>query len=169
MLHGETRVRPQERWQQGGFIPRIPETLEQLDLLLLTVARTRIVRPDGVRFQGMRYIDPTLAACVGETVGLRYDPRDMAKVRLFHQGKFVCRGICPELAGKTVALRDIKQARDQRHRDLRQLLRNRRETVDTLLDLRRDLMPEPPADMEPATGAAAMETRVPALKRYQNE
>lgn len=167
--HSETRVPPQERWQQGGFIPRIPETLEQLDLLLLMVARSRIVRPDGVRFQGMRYIDPTLAAYVGETVGLRYDPRDMAEVRLFHQGKFVCRGICPELAGQTVALRDIKQARDQRRRDLRQFLRNRQETVDSLLDLRQGLMPAPPVHVEPATSASAAETRVPGLKRYQNE
>ena len=46
--------------------------------------------------QSMRYIDPLLAAYVGETVLLRYDPRDMAEVRLFHQGKFLCRAICPE-------------------------------------------------------------------------
>ena len=78
------------------------ETLEQLDLLLLTVAKMRKVQPDGVRFQGMRYIDPTLAAYVGESVVLRYDPRDLAEVRLFHQGKFLCRAICPGLAGATV-------------------------------------------------------------------
>ena len=63
------------------------EFLEHLDLLLLTVAKMRKVQPDGVRFQGMRYIDPTLAAYVGESVVLRYDPRDMAEVRLFHQGQ----------------------------------------------------------------------------------
>ena len=71
------------------------EFLEQLDLLLLTVPKTRKIQPDGVRFQGMRYIDPTLAAYVGESVVLRYDPRDMAEVRLFHRGKFLCRAICP--------------------------------------------------------------------------
>jgi hypothetical protein len=54
------------------------ESLEHLDLLLLTVAKMRKVQPDGVRFQGMRYIDPTLAAYVGEGVVLRYDPRDLA-------------------------------------------------------------------------------------------
>ena len=59
----------------------MPESLEQLDLLLLTVPRTRRVRPDGIHFMGMRYIDPTLAAYVGEEVLLRYDPRDMAEVR----------------------------------------------------------------------------------------
>jgi putative transposase len=168
-LHGETKVAPQERWQHGGFIPRVPESLEQLDLLLLTVAQTRKVRPDGVRFQGMRYIDPTLAAYVGESMVLRYDPRDMAEVRLFHQGKFVCRAICPELAGQTVALRDIRQARDQRRRDLRQALRERRNTVESLLDLRRGVSSDI-ADHAVVAGDTADATpHTPTLKRYQND
>jgi putative transposase len=141
------------------------ESLEQLDLLLLTIAKMRKIQPDGVRFQGMRYIDPTLAAYVGEPVLLRYDPRDLAEVRLFHRGEFLCRAICPELAGETVALRDIKQARDQRRRDLRETLRDRRKTVEALLDLRRglqsaaELLVPGPKERKPA----------PVLKRYQNE
>jgi putative transposase len=114
----------------------------------------------------MRYIDPTLAAYVGESVLLRYDPRDLAEVRLFHQGKFLCRAICPELAGATVPLRDIKRARDQRRRDLRDTLRERRKTVETLLDLRRGSLPpitEPIAAAEDKTKPAAV------LKRYRNE
>ncbi len=164
--HGETKVPPQARWQQGGFVPRVAESLEQLDLLLLTVAKTRKVQADGVRFQGMRYIDPVLAAYVGETVVLRYDPRDIAEVRLFHQGKFLCRAICPELAGQIIALRDIQQARNQRRRELRQTLHDRRKTVDALLELRQGSSPtsspKPPAQDAPAT-------RRPALKRYLNE
>ncbi|MFO0888269.1 MAG: hypothetical protein U0790_03875 [Isosphaeraceae bacterium] len=58
--HSETGVAPQERWGGGGFLPRMPESLELLDLLLLTVARARRVHTDGIRFSGMRYIDPTL-------------------------------------------------------------------------------------------------------------
>ncbi len=165
--HGGTKLPPQERWRQGGFLPRTPESLEQLDLLLLTIARTRIVQPDGVRFQGMRYIDPTLAAYVGETVLLRYDPRDMAEVRLFHKGKFLCRAICPELAGQTVALRDIRRARDQRWRDLRETLRERKATVDSLMTLRRG---EPLGQPDNVTaGADAIARRAPGLKRYRNE
>jgi len=165
--HGETKLPPQERWRQGGFLPRIPESLEQLDLLLLTIAKTRIVQSDGVRFQGMRYIDPTLAAYVGETVLLRYDPRDMAEVRLFHKGKFLCRAICPELAGQTVALRDIRRARDERRRDLKENLRTRRATVDSLLDLRRggsSATTDNVAVAAEVTGRSAT-----SLKRYRNE
>jgi putative transposase len=43
---------------------------------------------------GFRYIDPTLAAYVREEVLLRYDPRDMAEVRVFYQDRFLCRAIC---------------------------------------------------------------------------
>jgi putative transposase len=163
--HGETKVPPQARWQHGGFVPRMGESLEQLDLLLLTVAKARKIQADGVRFQGMRYIDPILAAYVGESVVLRYDARDLAEVRLFHQGKFLCRAICPELAGETVALRDIKRARDQRRRELRETLRDRRKTVDALLDLRRGSQP---AD-EPVAAQPDDKKPVPGLKRYQNE
>jgi putative transposase len=166
--HGETNVPPQERWRQGGFVPRMADSLEQLDLLLLTVAKTRKIQADGVRFQGMRYIDPTLAAYVGETVLLRYDPRDMAEVRLFHQGKFLCRAICPELAGQTVPLRDILQARGQQRRRLRETLRDRKKTVESLLDVRRGTSAHVP---ESASTAAQTVNQgsAPALKRYRNE
>ncbi len=112
-----------------------------------------------MHFQGMRYIDPILAAYVGESVVLRYDPRDLGEVRLFHQGKFLCRAICPELAGETVALRDIKRARDQRRRELREILRDRRKTVEALLDLRRGSQsadePNAPASRRTKAGSRA--------------
>ena len=85
--HGETKAKPQELWSRDGFLPRMPESLEQLDLLLLTVPKGRKVHSDGIRFQRMRYIYPTLAAYVGESVVLRYDPRDMAEIRVFHDGQ----------------------------------------------------------------------------------
>src|SRR3954471_3698131 len=147
-----------------GFLPRMPESLEQLDLLLLTVARTRRVRPDGIRFQGMRYIDPTLAAYVGEDVLLRYDPRDVAEVRVFHEGRFLCRAICPELAGATVPLRAIVRARSRRRRELRTTLRERQKAVDALLELKRG------GEGTPVGGNPEEEGRaVPGLRRYLNE
>lgn len=50
--HSETAMAPQARWEANGFLPHLPESLEQLDLLLLTIARTRRVQQDGIRFQG---------------------------------------------------------------------------------------------------------------------
>jgi putative transposase len=116
--HGETRIAPQQRWEAGAFIPRMPDSLEQLDLLLLTVAKPRKIHPDGIHFQGLRYLDPVLAAYVGDTVIIRYDPRDMAEIRVLTGAGFLCRAICPELAGTTVSLKDITAARNARRRGL---------------------------------------------------
>jgi putative transposase len=66
--HSATEATPEARWSQGGFLPRMPVSLEQLDLLLLTVAKPRRIQRDGIRFQSLRYIDPLLAAFVGEDV-----------------------------------------------------------------------------------------------------
>ena len=100
----------------------------------MTVAKTRKVHPDGIRFQGFRYVDATLAAYVGESLLLRYDPRDLGEVRLFHGGRFLCRAVCPELAGETVSLREVLRARDGRRRELRATLQDRKKVVDALLD-----------------------------------
>jgi putative transposase len=35
----ETKVPPVERWEANGFLPRMPDSLEQLDLLLIQVAK----------------------------------------------------------------------------------------------------------------------------------
>jgi putative transposase len=171
--HSETGVPPQARWMVGGFLPRLPESLERLDLLLLTVAKSRKVRQDGIHFQGLCYLDPTLAAYVGEQVIIRYDPRDMAEIRVFHQQRFLCRAICPELAGDTIALREVIQARNHRRKILRHTLHERARTVDALLEARRGHPPadEPPRIIGPAVTQEKDITREepPKLKRYHNE
>jgi len=161
-VHGETGVPPQARWEAGGFLPRLPESLEQLDLLLLTVARARRVHQDGIHFQSLRYLDLTLAAYVGQDVTIRYDPRDLAEIRVYHQGGFLCRAICPELAGQTIGLKELVRARDQRRRQLRGELDDRAAVVEQFLAVHQ---PEAqPKEPEPAPP-----TRSPKLKRYYNE
>ena len=73
-VHGETECMPKERWEAGGFVPRMPASLEQLDLLLLTVAKTRRVQQDGIHFQNHRYMDINLAAFVKEEVLITIQP-----------------------------------------------------------------------------------------------
>jgi putative transposase len=163
--HSTTKEPPQARWEAGGFLPQMPESLEQLDLLLLTVPKTRKVHADGIHFMGLRYIDPTLAAYVGEEVLLRYDPRDMAELRIFYRDRFLCRAICQELAGQTVALRDIISARNRRRRELRHTLQERRRLVDSLLEAKRGT----PAKQEPPAPPPQPSPPPVKLKRYFNE
>jgi putative transposase len=144
----------------------MPESLEQLDLLLLTVPKTRRVHPDGIRFSGLRYIDPTLAAYVGEEVLLRYDPRDVAEVRVFHDGRFICRAVCQELAGETVPLQEI--IRERRRRELRRTIEDRRKAVDSLLESRRGVATEGQSGEIP-TPPAKPERPTRTLKRYADD
>ena len=52
----------------------LPESFATLDLLLLPVVKSRLVRRDGIHFQGARYMDPPLAPFVGGSVTIRYLP-----------------------------------------------------------------------------------------------
>ena len=165
----ETKMPPVERWQTNGFLPRMPESLEQLDLLLVQVAKARQVRVDGIHFQNLRYISPTLAAYVGETVTLRFDPRDIAEVRVFHEEKFLCRAVCADLAGETVPLREILRARNKRRRELRDILRDRQASVDALLQVKRGESTEKANAPTETKEQSASRPAAPRLKRYRNE
>ncbi len=158
--HSETGMAPQARWELGGFLPHLPNSLEQLDRLLLTVAKPRKVHQDGIHFLGFRYLDRTLAAYVGEAVTIRYDPHDVAEIRVFHHESFLCRAICQELAGQTISLQEIVQARTQRRRSWREQLDERAAIVETLLAVHQE--PSEPRPPDPPSAG-------PRLKRYANE
>lgn len=163
-VHSETKCMPAERWQRGGFLPRMPQSLEQLDLLLLTVRKTRRVQQDGIRFEGYRYIDPTLAGFVKEDVMIRYDPADLAEIRVFHQDTFVCRAISPELAGQTVSLKEIEKARSERRKQVRAGLSSRAAVVEHFIAIHQEEMPlAPPQKKQPEPAQR------PKLKGYINE
>jgi len=171
-LHTETGHAPQARWEAGGFLPHLPDSLERLDLLLLTVAKPRKVHPDGVHFESLRYLDTVLADYVGEPVVIRYDPCDLAEIRIFHRDRFLCRAICPELAGRTIGIKDIVAARNARRRELNTQLKKRTSVVDRLLAVHRTGTDDPLGGLpttEPATEPTDAAAAKPTLKRYRED
>jgi len=93
----------------------MPDSLDQLDMLLVHVPKPRKVLRDGIRLLGRRYVEPTLAAFVGEMVAVLYDPRDLTEVHVYHESRFVCRALSPEhLAAPS--LPDIQRARREAKR-----------------------------------------------------
>ena len=132
-VHPETGQTPVARWAAGGWLPRMPDSLEALDLLLLTVATPRKVQRDGIHCHGLRYFSLTLAAYVGEAVTVRYDPRDLAEIRVFHHGHVpVPGGVTRHRRRQRSPCKDLQAARNQRRRELRQQLTARRSLVDML-------------------------------------
>jgi putative transposase len=103
-----------------------------------------------------------LAAYVGETVTIRYDPRDLAEIRVYLGDQFLCRAICQELAGQTISLKDIIRARTARRRDVQAGVSARAQIVELLL-------PPPVAVPAPVASEPPPAPPLPALKRYWND
>jgi putative transposase len=161
--HSTTNERPIVRWNNKGFLPHLPESLEKLDLLLLTVAKPRKIHQDGIYFQSLRYIDPVLAPYIGESIVIRYDPRDMAEIRVFYQDKFLCHAICQELAGEKVSLKEISSARNERKKELKTIIAKRRSLVDQLLKT------QPFVSSESKVQEIVKQVKTTKLKLYDNE
>lgn len=133
-IHSSTQKTPVNYWNESGFLPQMPESLEDLDLLLLHVSKSRKVHSDGIRFQGFRYINTNLSAFVGESVQIRYNPQDLAEIRVFFQNKYLCTAISPDLSDMTVDIKDIVAARSKRKQQLKNQVSEIKSVADTLLE-----------------------------------
>ena len=166
-VHGETGKPPQARWEAGGFLPRLPESAEQPGLLLLTVAKPRKARPDGICFQGLRYLDPGPGRLRRRAGDHPLGPRDLAEIRVFHRDRFLTRAICPDLAAATVSLKEITAARTARRRELRRQIGERASVAGRLIAVHAPPPPGPP--VQAAVTAEGQPEPLPKLKRYRQE
>ena len=138
-VHRETNQTPLDACRGKGFLPRLPETLEELDLLLVMNAKPRTVRRDGIHFQGLRYQHPTMAGYVGDAVTVRYDPRDLSEIRVFYRNTFLCRAVSEEHASEVVTLKDIQAARRIHRRSLRKTINERVARVVDVLPIQQQM------------------------------
>lgn len=124
-VHSELGTSPKSAWIGNGWIPRLPDNLEQLDGLLLTVPKSRVVQRDGIHFQGQRYVAPTLAPFVGRSITIRYDPRDLSEIRVYDHDTYICVAVDESHPNQRLSLRDIETARRARRRQLRKEINER--------------------------------------------
>lgn len=120
--HSETGAAPKDRWESYPFVPRLPESLDELDLLLLTVGKVRRVQRDGIRFSGFRYSDIALSGHVGEDVTIRFDPRDLSEIHVYLEDRLICRASCDDLSGKRLSLKEVIHARNHEAKEHKQRL-----------------------------------------------
>jgi putative transposase len=161
-VHSEIDETPLDAWRSKGFLPRLPESLEELDLLLVMHAKPRTVRRDGIHFQGLRYQHPTMAGYVGDAVTIRYDPRDLSEIRVFYRNEFLCRAVSEEHAGEAVTLKDIQAARRLHRRSLRTTINERVARVVDFLPVQQQ---EPQAEEHKPTQVASRRK----LRIYQED
>jgi len=136
--HPETGQPPAQRWAAEGWLPRMPESLEALDLLLLTVSTPQKVQRDGIHLHGLRYFATTLAPY-------------LAEIRVYHRDEFLCRAVAPDIAAATISMQDLQAARNERRRELREHLTARRSLAELLNDPR-PATPSGSRDNRPADG-----------------
>lgn len=118
--HSSIKTHPIEKWNSKSFLPNLPESLEKFDLLLLEISKSRKVHSDGIHFQGLRYINPNLSAFVGESVLIRYNPSDLAEIRVFYRNQFLCNAISPEISNYSIDINDLIAARTKRRKILKE-------------------------------------------------
>lgn len=128
--HSSIDTSPKAAWIGQGWIPRMPENLEELDGLLLRVSTHRRVQRDGIHFQGQRYLSPTLAPFVGHDVTIRYDPRDLSEIRVYDHDTLLCVAVDEDHPNQRYSLADIQAARRRRRRQLRAGINERIPTHD---------------------------------------
>ena len=124
-VHSELGTSPKSAWIGNGWMPRLPDNLEQLDGLLLTVPKSRVVQRDGIHFQGQRYVAPTLSPFVGRSIPIRYDPRDLSEIRVYDHDTYICVAVDQSHPNQRLSLRDIETARRARRRQLRKEINER--------------------------------------------
>lgn len=59
-----------------------------------------------------------MAGFVGELVTIRYDPRDLAEIRVYYHENFLCNATCQDIAEMVVSLKDIRTARSEVKKEL---------------------------------------------------
>jgi len=146
----DTGESPFLRWSQKLQVPRMPESLDSLHMLLMTVPDRRLVRNDGIHTLTLRYINTDLQfGYMRESVVVRYDPTDVSQIFVFHDNKFVCVARCPEIADIKPTCNDIQKAKRARKTQLRSRLSTAQALVNLYSkDAARPIPPPPKAEVQ---------------------
>src|SRR5258708_32242585 len=66
----------------------------------------------------------------------------MGEIRVFYHDRFLCRAVCQELAGSTVSLKEIKKARAERRKQVKEGLSTREALVEQLMAVHQEEAPK---------------------------
>ena len=101
-----------QRWESG--LITAPDVLSErdLDICLMKQARRRIQRGGYLQFENLMYRGEYLAGYAGETVVIRYEPRDITEILIYRREDnkevFLARAFAQNLETETIALDEAK-------------------------------------------------------------
>lgn len=114
--HSEIRMSPLAKWSGKPIVPRLPDSLDALDLLLMKVEKRKMFR-DGIRLDHRRYSHELITESIGKPFDVRYDPRDHSHIWVYAEsGNLICKakfmGLHPsaeETQNKIARRRSVKK------------------------------------------------------------
>jgi putative transposase len=101
-----------QRWDSGliGDPPLMSE--RELDICLMKTIRRTVQRGGNVQFENVMYQGEYLAGYAGKTVSIRYDPRDITTIWIYHQEqnkeKFLTRAHAHDLETEQLSVDEAK-------------------------------------------------------------
>jgi putative transposase len=113
----------------------MPESLEKLNLLLLTTKKSRIVQRDGIRLVNLRYFHLNLVAYIGESITIRYDPNDLTEIWVYdEQNKYICKAVCEEFQDQRITYEELKRIRTNRKKALKSEINSKVKNVNQVIN-----------------------------------
>ncbi|MGK7894439.1 MAG: Mu transposase C-terminal domain-containing protein [Xenococcus sp. (in: cyanobacteria)] len=111
----DARMRDQtrfQRWESGLITALDVLSVRDLDICLMKQARRRIQRGGYIQFENLMYRGEYLAGYAGETVILRYEPRDITEVLVYQKEEnkevFLARAFAQDLETEVISLDEAK-------------------------------------------------------------
>lgn len=101
-----------QRWEAGLIAAPNPISERELDICLMKQTRRTIYRGGYLQFENLTYRGEILAGYAGESVVLRYDPRDITTILVYRSEKgkevFLARAYAQDLETEQLALDEAK-------------------------------------------------------------
>ncbi|MGB5636063.1 MAG: Mu transposase C-terminal domain-containing protein [Waterburya sp.] len=101
-----------QRWESGLIAAQDVLSVRELDICLMKKARRRIQRGGYIQFENLMYRGEYLAGYAGETIVLRYQPRDITEVLVYRQEDnkevFLARAFAQDLETESISLDEAK-------------------------------------------------------------
>ncbi|MBD2319470.1 Mu transposase C-terminal domain-containing protein [Phormidium tenue] len=117
-----------QRWESGLIATPNLLSERELDICLMKQTRRKIYRGGYVQFENLTYRGENLSGYAGESVILRYDPRDITTVFVYHlegsKDVFLARAFAQNLEAERIGLDEVK-ASSRRLRQKGKTLNNR--------------------------------------------
>ena len=117
-----------QRWESGLIAAPDLMSVRDLDICLMKQTRRRIQRGGYLQFENLMYRSEYLAGYAGETVVLRYEPRDITEVMVYRQEDnkevFLARAFAQDLETESIA-QDEAKASSRKVREAGKTINNR--------------------------------------------